>query len=63
MVIALKKKNPQENLIIDVSKIIKKKAWKSDYGWAYISFKEPSHNTVFFSSDYGKNSVISNHAF
>ena len=38
----------KENFILDVSKIIKKNKWKSNFGWAYIKFKEPSHNTVFF---------------
>lgn len=53
----------KENFILDVSKIIKKNKWKSNFGWAYIKFKEPSHNTVFFISDYGKSSIVSNHAF
>ncbi len=59
----IKTLNSKENFILNVSKIIKKNKWKSDFGWAYIKFKEPSHNTVFFVSDYGKNSVVSNHAF
>lgn len=59
----IKTLNSKENFILNVSSIIKKNKWKSDYGWAYIKFKEPSHNTVFFLSDYGKNSIVSNHAF
>ena len=50
----IKTLNSKENFILNVSKIIKKNKWKSDFGWAYIKFKEPSHNTVFFVSDYGK---------
>tara|TARA_B100000787_G_scaffold54847_1_gene39835 strand:+ start:7599 stop:9149 length:1551 start_codon:yes stop_codon:yes gene_type:complete len=51
-----------ENLELDISKILKGKKWKSNYGWMYITFNEPCHNTVFFSSEY-KRSIIFNHAF
>jgi hypothetical protein len=55
--------NENENLELNISKILKNKNWKSDYGWIYITFKEPNHNTVFYSSEYENSSIIFNHAF
>ena len=55
-------KNENENLELNIAKILKRKRWSSNYGWMYITFKEPCHNTVFLSSEY-KDSLIFNHAF
>ena len=57
-----KKINENENLELNIAKILKRKRWSSNYGWMYITFKEPCHNTVFLSSEY-KDSLIFNNAF
>ena len=52
-----------QSLELNISKILKKENWKSKFGWIYIKFKEPSHNTVFLSSEYNSTSIIFDHAF
>ena len=53
----------EENLELDISEILKGKKWKSNFGWAYIQFTEPTYFKAYFVSEYMKNSIMSNHAF